>query len=400
MTESGVAGFVEAFIQEDANGIVETYERLKKEADFQKEYYDSFIDGIRENQRRWKGQPERDLKEHTFKLLSEMQIVLKEDTLAKVEIRQKLIDTMGEHVRQAIRVYENGEDESGDRKRKYFAMHLILDMLCVYCDEVYQIQAPAIFYDLMCRWNQKEEEKFQDFYGAEGEEEILRYTGENLKIISKGKEADLEKWLKRVCDKVQKPYVENFCGLLWQETSKKQKKTLKERKARRRRNICLIAATGIVLAALIIGIFYCVFRMKTEEQDRRIDQLILENQQLQEQCEKLQVELDQLKNDKTGSTRSSAEDTLKRDSQEQAGEPLVTPDKDADTDQEGIGYAVGDTYTVRELRYVRTSKSTENNANRIGEVYEGETVEVTEKIDADGWLGILYEGQNAYIKVQ
>ena len=140
--------------------------------------------------------------------------------------RQELIDTMGEKISKAYEDMYGVPEYRNNMSICYLDMHIILD-LCFACfgeERGYfsRLHLPAIFYDLMHRWNEQNKENlknnryekisegFVEFYGDTAEAEIVKYTHRNLEIYCKSRNKNVLDWLKEWNDPNCKKYAVQF----------------------------------------------------------------------------------------------------------------------------------------------------------------------------------------------
>lgn len=447
MTEKDIIDFVDTFVFANTyEEVASAYETFRKNSVLEKINYEQFISRLEGKRKNWKENSEKQLKDYVLELLSNMKkILIKGYPENDVNVRQKLINIMGEKVSQAVQINDQDGKMISEPGIKYFGLHLIIDMLFVYCDDFYSIMALAMLYDLMCDWNKTAVEEFRRYYGTEGEEEIIVYTYRDVELISGARGIVPEQWLKYIEGKLNKQYVIDFYKKLLSNNSieqnnfdehtmktarlkllnKKSSKWLhkkatekKEELVRQdkyrggiRRIICW--TIYIIIIAVLIG-FCIVMGIKTAETNRDIeelkqineaiqkqkDELLQKNEELQEDNSDLQEKLDDLKKQEENVFSGLAEDEQK--SSNSAGDFIMgSGETERQEEDAGNDYSVGDIYVItQDNQRVRISKSTENERNVIGVLARGDSVEVAEIMDRDGWLGILFNNQKAYIKLE
>lgn len=178
---------------------------------------------------------------------------LEVNNLTQLQERQNLIDTIGKRISKAYETL-NAVQEAKNISVRFLHMHIILDMCfaCFRYKENYgyisRLHLPAMFYDLLARWNEEQREKaekqdetgqnkhskktaenFVKFYGEEAKKDILNHTCQNVDIYCSRKNQDAILWLKKEKKSAQKRYVIDFADkLLSQMNDVAEKETEKE----------------------------------------------------------------------------------------------------------------------------------------------------------------------------
>ena len=208
-----VKNFVNVFAGKNIYEIAEGYEQFKESAILQFKDYQECIEKISKELKRQKEDPMDPMKVGFYTTMVVMDRNLKDD-LRKIEPRQRFIDDIGERISWA---YEEAKNQSKIQEESidFLIMRVILDMCFAYVDTkvsgVSRLQLPAMFYDLMCKWNEDESnpEDFRKFYGEAAEQDILTRTWENVKLYCQTEACDPVEWSEsQITEK--KEYVRRF----------------------------------------------------------------------------------------------------------------------------------------------------------------------------------------------
>ena len=153
-----------------------------------------------------------------YATMMQMDSSLKDD-LRKIDARQNFINNVGNLISGAYERFKERPERENESVR-FLIVHIILDMCFAYVDKervVSRLQLPAMFYDLMCRWNREESspEDFRKFYGEAAEQDILNRTWENVKLYCQEKYIDPGEWSRSQFVQ-EKEYVRRFGEKLMQ----------------------------------------------------------------------------------------------------------------------------------------------------------------------------------------
>lgn len=186
-----------------------------------------------------KGQSKKNLDEIKLGICStftHMRQSLEKD-LKVLQKRQNLIDVIGARISKAYETL-NGRVELEEGLVCFLHMHIIIDM-CFACFQyegygyISRLHLPAMFYDLLRKWNKDQDEKakktdedetnrqylqraknFIEFYGDKAENDILNYTYQNVEIYCRKRSQETILWLKEEKKSASKRYMIDFVDKL------------------------------------------------------------------------------------------------------------------------------------------------------------------------------------------
>lgn len=220
LENKSVEKFVNVFVNENIYEIATEYEEFKKDAVLNFKYYEDCATRITEE---FFEQISNDkMKLGVYTTIMDFVQSNNED-LRDVEVRQHFIDNIGLRISRAYEILMDTQEGKLESVR-FLLMHMILDMCFASVDEkedgVSRLRLPAMFYDLMHKWNTNKElpkdfKDFRNFYGEAAEQDILNRTWENVKLYCEAKHDDPKEWSKRQFEQ-EKEYVQRFGKKLMQ----------------------------------------------------------------------------------------------------------------------------------------------------------------------------------------
>lgn len=195
LENKSVEKFVNVFVNENIYEIAAEYEEFKKDAVLNFKYYEDCATRITE-------EFFEQISNNKIKVVIYNTMILVwnlRDDLRDTKVRQRFIDNIGEQISWGYEVLKDKQERDQESVR-FLLMHMILDMCFASVDEkengVSRLRLPAMFYDLMHKWNANKElpEDFRNFYGEAAEQDILDRTWENVKLYCDGRGYNPIKW--------------------------------------------------------------------------------------------------------------------------------------------------------------------------------------------------------------